>query len=98
MVSGTWAASAPSRGCGPVCAVDATIMRHRSMIRALAFGCVLALAPFASGCGDEAGQGTDNITDVNHTDVERQSIGNCWLYAHASWIESMNLSATGVPF
>jgi hypothetical protein len=33
------------------------------------------------------------ITDVAHTAVERQSIGNCWLYAQATWIESMALSA-----
>ena len=38
------------------------------------------------------------ITDVNHTDVERQSIGNCWLYAQASWVESMHLTATGEAF
>ncbi len=34
------------------------------------------------------------IVDVPHTAVERQSIGNCWLYSHATWIESMHLSAT----
>jgi hypothetical protein len=73
-------------------------MLRISTLRALGLASVLALTPFAAGCGDEAGQGSDDITDVNHTDVERQSIGNCWLYAHASWIESMNLSATGVQF
>lgn len=35
------------------------------------------------------------ITDVDHTPVERQSIGNCWLYSQATWVESMHLSATG---
>jgi hypothetical protein len=33
------------------------------------------------------------IADVLHSDVERQSIGNCWLYAQASWVESLHLSA-----
>jgi hypothetical protein len=33
------------------------------------------------------------IVDVPHTTVERQSIGNCWLYAQASWVESLQLSA-----
>jgi hypothetical protein len=33
------------------------------------------------------------ITDVAHTPVERQSIGNCWLYSQATWVESMALSA-----
>lgn len=32
------------------------------------------------------------IVDVPHTAVERQSIGNCWLYAEASWVESIHLS------
>src|SRR5829696_8365613 len=73
-------------------------MLRISTLRALGLASVFALTPFATGCGDDAGQGSDNITDVNHTDVERQSIGNCWLYAHASWIESLNLSATGVQF
>ena len=26
------------------------------------------------------------IVDVAHTAVERQSIGNCWIYAQATWI------------
>lgn len=34
------------------------------------------------------------VTDVDHTDVKRQSIGNCWLYAQASWVESLHKSAT----
>jgi hypothetical protein len=34
-------------------------------------------------------------THVSHTDVKRQSIGNCWLYAQATWLESMILSGTG---
>lgn len=33
------------------------------------------------------------IADVAHTPVERQSIGNCWLYSQATWVESMALSA-----
>jgi hypothetical protein len=72
---------------------------HPTLRLASAF--LLALAPMVAGCSD-ADTGTasqsNDITDVKHTDVERQSIGNCWLYAEASWIESMNLSATGKPF
>lgn len=70
-------------------------------LRSVAASLLLALVPCMAGCGDAAdGTGTESsdITDVKHTDVERQSIGNCWLYAHASWVESMNLSATGKPF
>lgn len=75
----------------------------RSSLRSLLF-CSL-LAPLAAGCGggddpaSSAVTGEDEeIVDVNQTEVERQAIGNCWIYAHASWIESMNLSATGTAF
>lgn len=37
----------------------------------------------------------DDITQVDHTKVKRQSIGNCWLYATTSWLEAMNKAATG---
>ncbi len=63
---------------------------------------------FAMGCG--AGQSSSTVDDeeifssenaivnVDHTDVERQSIGNCWIYAHGTWVESLNKSATGINF
>jgi hypothetical protein len=50
----------------------------------------MALSP-----ADDVGSTEQAITDVAHTPVERQSIGNCWLYAQATWVESMALSATG---
>lgn len=43
----------------------------------------------------EEGASTDAITQVNHSKVKRQSIGNCWLYATVSWLEALNKSATG---
>lgn len=52
----------------------------------------------APGCAaemdeeDMSGASTDAITDVNHSAVKRQSIGNCWLYATASWAESLHKS------
>lgn len=68
-------------------------------LRSLALSALLALAPSSLvGCAVNAGSDTSDITDVNHTDVERQSIGNCWLYAEASWVESMHLTATGEKF
>jgi hypothetical protein len=45
--------------------------------------------------GDEIGSSTDDITQVNHSKVKRQSIGNCWLYAVTSWLEALNKEATG---
>ena len=73
-------------------------MQIRSFLRSLIVPALLALAPTLAGCTEGTGSQTDDITDVEHTDVERQSIGNCWLYAHATWIESMNLTATGTAF
>jgi hypothetical protein len=75
----------------------------RRSLRTLAVWSTLAIAPLLSGCGDESTSDPaiseeSEITDVMHTEVERQAIGNCWLYAHASWIESMNLAATGSAF
>jgi hypothetical protein len=57
-----------------------------------------AAGALGTGCTQDIGSSSDNVTDVPHTDVERQSIGNCWLYAQASWVESMNLAATGEQF
>lgn len=74
-------------------------LRGTMTLRTLAAALLLSLAPATVvGCGDTTGSNTDDITDVNHTDVERQSIGNCWLYAEASWVESMHLTATGEKF
>ena len=60
-----------------------------------------SFAAFGAGCVVDRAEGardSNEVVDVPHTDVERQSIGNCWLYAHASWTESMHLAATGEAF
>ncbi|MCC6647576.1 MAG: hypothetical protein IT374_18650 [Polyangiaceae bacterium] len=44
---------------------------------------------------DEVGATTDPVTEVTHTKVKRQSIGNCWLYATASWMEALHKAQTG---
>lgn len=72
-------------------------MHVRSFLRSLLVPALLAVAPVLAGCTESSSQSND-ITDVQHTDVERQSIGNCWIYAEASWVESMHLSATGEKF
>ena len=68
-----------------------------------ALASTLALSSLAPGCavdsnGEEENEGAsvDSITSVNHSEVKRQSIGNCWIYATASWAEALNKSATGV--
>lgn len=63
-----------------------------SLAGAALLGCD-ALPPDAAD--GELGTAEQAITDVEHTPVERQSIGNCWLYSQATWVESMMLSASG---
>jgi hypothetical protein len=56
----------------------------------------LALATAAVGCGgDDAAQGSDDITDINNSKVKNQSIGNCWVYASIGWVESLRLTHAG---
>lgn len=57
----------------------------------LVFGC-------AEPAGDEPGAEEAAIVDVPQSSVEKQTIGNCWIYAHASWAESMYLQASGRSF
>ncbi|MBX3197672.1 MAG: hypothetical protein KF894_05975 [Labilithrix sp.] len=74
--------------------------------RWLSLASMLALATVgAVGCAADADDNAvsgedesskDDITQVSHTKVKRQSIGNCWLYATASWLEAMH-QAAGLP-
>ena len=58
-------------------------------------GCAADQGDDASTDDDGTGSATDDITQVDHTKVKRQSIGNCWLYATTSWLEALNKAATG---
>lgn len=58
---------------------------------------VMALVLGVCGCS-QPNAADLKIVDVEHTAIERQSIGNCWLYAQASWIESLHKSETGEDF
>ena len=78
-------------------------MALRIRARLLALSASFVLGAFATGCADAAPSAAEDIsladdavTDVNHSAVKRQSIGNCWLYAALGWAESLNKSATGV--
>ncbi|MBW2529090.1 MAG: hypothetical protein JRI23_33240 [Deltaproteobacteria bacterium] len=44
-----------------------------------------------AGCSADTGSDESNVTDVQHTDVKDQSIGNCWIYASVGWAESLHL-------
>jgi hypothetical protein len=70
-------------------------------LRSLSLAALLLLSAF--GCSsqtteDAAVADENEIVNVPQTDVERQSIGNCWIYAHASWVESMHKTATSEDF
>ncbi len=74
-------------------------MFTRRTLRTLSIALALAGTTTAAGCdqgtsSDPESLGTvaSEITHVEHTAVERQSIGNCWLYAQATWVESMRRS------
>jgi hypothetical protein len=71
-------------------------MSRTGLLTHLVLGSSLAAAACDPSASSELGSSSHEIADVEHTAVERQSIGNCWLYAQASWIESMNLAA-GAP-
>lgn len=73
-------------------------MRFLTWSKTLFSASLLALSALSiSGC-DNTDSNADNITDVPQSTVERQSIGNCWIYATASWVESMHLTATNEEF
>ena len=63
---------------------------------ALLLGSVL-MASGAIGCTGIDSSSAD-IVDTPNSAVERQSIGNCWIYAESSWVEAMHLAATGEEF
>lgn len=66
-----------------------------SLKRALFFA-ALSLSACGKSQAPQNGASETLVTDVAHTEVKRQSIGNCWIYAHATWLESLLLSQTGV--
>ncbi len=55
----------------------------------------LALTLFSVSCQDHNTESSVKVTSVNHTSVKRQSIGNCWLYAQATWLESLLKDTNG---
>lgn len=70
--------------------------------RLAALACAFVVASLgacaAPGAEGDVDDHASDIVNVPHTPVERQAIGNCWIYAHATWAESMHLAATGETF
>ncbi|MEO7097478.1 MAG: hypothetical protein ABI175_29725 [Polyangiales bacterium] len=67
-----------------------------SLACALGSGCAIQQQDEESE--EASADSADAISDVAQSVVERQSIGNCWVYAHASWLESISQKATGVAY
>jgi len=69
---------------------------HALDLRRAAAAAVLAVA-LLPGCAAEAppAGAEDDLTNVANTEVKRQSIGNCWVYATVGWVESLHLSQNG---
>lgn len=79
------------------------MLRPLRRFRHFLLAALVALPSIAcsSAAEDSATPETDDgneIVNVAQTEVERQAIGNCRLYAHASWAESMHKTATGEDF
>src|SRR5688572_15517861 len=53
------------------------------------------VAPEGMEQATSLGAQEESLVDIEHSQVQRQSIGNCWIYSHASWIESMYLTDQG---
>lgn len=62
-------------------------------MKKLLCACLLALP--LTACQESPTDSSVTVTTVSHTPVKRQSIGNCWLYAHATWLESMIKASDG---
>ena len=64
--------------------------------RVLGAAIALSLPAVGVGCSSagEAQTSSDDVVSLPHTDVKNQAIGNCWLYANASWLEALHKSAT----
>jgi hypothetical protein len=67
------------------------LVKKISLIAAVSL--TLSLGACSEPKGDTSSQ--VKVTDVEHSWVKRQAVGNCWLYAMASWAESLHLAATG---
>ena len=65
-------------------------------LRTLALSTLAASSLVFTACGKSTPQTSDTlVTDVSHTVVKRQSIGNCWLYATVGWVESLRKRYNG---
>lgn len=70
---------------------------HQKHIYKNTFAVIALCVGLMNGCNKDSSvsQSDIKVTDIDHTPSKSQTIGNCWVYAAASWAESLHLSATG---
>ncbi|MGE0173328.1 MAG: hypothetical protein AB7T49_11095 [Oligoflexales bacterium] len=65
------------------------------MSKTLMFGALLGTMVLNLNCVARQRASDVETTSVVHSAVKMQAIGNCWVYAMASWAEGLHKSATG---
>jgi hypothetical protein len=71
-----------------------------ALLRASIFAAVSVAAACTAGAGSSSSPASDEaITQVPQTPrIKNQAIGNCWIYATGSWVESMHKTAANEDF
>ncbi|RZA27290.1 MAG: hypothetical protein EOP10_00650 [Proteobacteria bacterium] len=64
-------------------------------MKKLKYSLLTSLCLAAMSCHSSEEESAVKVTSVAHSPVKRQSIGNCWLYAQSTWLESMLKTTTG---
>ena len=64
------------------------------IVRAVKLSILVSTAGAIISCGVES-RSTDKVVDIPGTPSKWQSIGNCWAYSAAGWVESLALKNTG---
>jgi len=55
----------------------------------------VSLISLAAVACQESTKSDVKVSSVKHSPVKRQAIGNCWLYAQSTWLESLLKNTTG---
>ncbi|MEO7112622.1 MAG: hypothetical protein ABI183_19405 [Polyangiaceae bacterium] len=71
-------------------------MNRFSLLSVAALASVSALAGCSADSESNATYTDQHVVNTPESPVKNQAIGNCWLYATGSWVESMHKAATGV--
>lgn len=66
----------------------------KSLRLPLAFASVVSASLIACAAAEGETTSASDLTSVENTAVKEQTIGNCWLYGTAAWIESIHKAAT----